>query len=180
MELNPQNPQQTQVPNFDYIQVGEGEVDVIFLHGLFGAVSNWDALIPLCSKFCRVTALNFPLLTAKRKEVGVKELALYTEMFIRENFDKPVVLCGNSLGGHVSLRIALASPELVSSLVLSGSSGLYEHMVDRLPVRPDAIFVREHMGRVFYDDKYVTADSCLLYTSPSPRDRQKSRMPSSA
>ena len=31
-------------------------------------------------------------------------------------------------------------------------------------------------GRVFEDN--VT--SCLLYTSPSPRDRQKSRMPSSA
>ena len=28
---------------------------------------------------------------------------------------------------------------------------------------------------------FVTADTtCLLYTSPSPRDRQKSRMPSSA
>ena len=26
----------------------------------------------------------------------------------------------------------------------------------------------------------ATAESCLLYTSPSPRDRQKSRMPSSA
>ena len=26
----------------------------------------------------------------------------------------------------------------------------------------------------------VIADTCLLYTSPSPRDRQKSRMPSSA
>ena len=26
----------------------------------------------------------------------------------------------------------------------------------------------------------VTANVCLLYTSPSPRDRQKSRMPSSA
>ena len=26
----------------------------------------------------------------------------------------------------------------------------------------------------------VNYDSCLLYTSPSPRDRQKSRMPSSA
>ena len=25
-----------------------------------------------------------------------------------------------------------------------------------------------------------TGDTCLLYTSPSPRDRQKSRMPSSA
>ena len=27
---------------------------------------------------------------------------------------------------------------------------------------------------------YDTTDGCLLYTSPSPRDRQKSRMPSSA
>ena len=26
----------------------------------------------------------------------------------------------------------------------------------------------------------LPADICLLYTSPSPRDRQKSRMPSSA
>ena len=26
----------------------------------------------------------------------------------------------------------------------------------------------------------VNAKACLLYTSPSPRDRQKSRMPSSA
>ena len=28
--------------------------------------------------------------------------------------------------------------------------------------------------------RVVVAHSCLLYTSPSPRDRQKSRMPSSA
>ena len=35
---------------------------------------------------------------------------------------------------------------------------------------------------VIYNGKmFVTASySCLLYTSPSPRDRQKSRMPSSA
>ena len=29
-------------------------------------------------------------------------------------------------------------------------------------------------------DAAVRQDTCLLYTSPSPRDRQKSRMPSSA
>ena len=29
-------------------------------------------------------------------------------------------------------------------------------------------------------EKVVNINSCLLYTSPSPRDRQKSRMPSSA
>ena len=27
---------------------------------------------------------------------------------------------------------------------------------------------------------FIILDTCLLYTSPSPRDRQKSRMPSSA
>ena len=30
------------------------------------------------------------------------------------------------------------------------------------------------------DDLYMCHKCCLLYTSPSPRDRQKSRMPSSA
>ena len=31
-----------------------------------------------------------------------------------------------------------------------------------------------------YDVKVISVKGCLLYTSPSPRDRQKSRMPSSA
>ena len=30
------------------------------------------------------------------------------------------------------------------------------------------------------EDVFFTPKACLLYTSPSPRDRQKSRMPSSA
>ena len=31
-----------------------------------------------------------------------------------------------------------------------------------------------------FDEIFTKANLCLLYTSPSPRDRQKSRMPSSA
>ena len=37
-------------------------------------------------------------------------------------------------------------------------------------------FYGDNIFRLFRDDNGV----CLLYTSPSPRDRQKSRMPSSA
>ena len=33
---------------------------------------------------------------------------------------------------------------------------------------------------LFSSDEDVLPQACLLYTSPSPRDRQKSRMPSSA
>src|SRR5665213_2617527 len=36
--------------------------------------------------------------------------------------------------------------------------------------------VARHMNGIVYHLCYI----CLLYTSPSPRDRQKSRMPSSA
>ena len=40
----------------------------------------------------------------------------------------------------------------------------------------DALFLRQ----VWSGNEAMLGDLCLLYTSPSPRDRQKSRMPSSA
>eukprot|EP00828_Plagiopyla_frontata_P043818 TRINITY_DN6975_c0_g1_i3.p1 TRINITY_DN6975_c0_g1~~TRINITY_DN6975_c0_g1_i3.p1 ORF type:complete len:193 (-),score=38.34 TRINITY_DN6975_c0_g1_i3:48-626(-) len=40
--------------------------------------------------------------------------------------------------------------------------------------------VRLQALKGFFDNKEVQLMGCLLYTSPSPRDRQKSRMPSSA
>ena len=41
------------------------------------------------------------------------------------------------------------------------------------------IIVRQR-GTRFHPGENVGCGNCLLYTSPSPRDRQKSRMPSSA
>ena len=34
--------------------------------------------------------------------------------------------------------------------------------------------------KTLYNEDAVTIDTCLLYTSPSPRDKRQSRMPSSA
>ena len=48
-----------------------------------------------------------------------------------------------------------------------------EATVNNLPLEESGEFVNE------FKDINIP-DSCLLYTSPSPRDRQKSRMPSSA
>ena len=36
------------------------------------------------------------------------------------------------------------------------------------------------LAKIFDDVRFGRSNTCLLYTSPSPRDRQKSRMPSSA
>ena len=47
-------------------------------------------------------------------------------------------------------------------------------LVDDLPQTLDALSVGD------IGPEHARALACLLYTSPSPRDRQKSRMPSSA
>ena len=45
------------------------------------------------------------------------------------------------------------------------------------PVRREVMDRGHAVGILLFDPD---RDNCLLYTSPSPRDRQKSRMPSSA
>ena len=46
--------------------------------------------------------------------------------------------------------------------------------------RTDKILFEEIVSFITKYDSCATLEACLLYTSPSPRDRQKSRMPSSA
>ena len=47
-----------------------------------------------------------------------------------------------------------------------------------LPIREATITYLERVSISEYNQTWD--ENCLLYTSPSPRDRQKSRMPSSA
>ncbi|MCB0319684.1 MAG: alpha/beta hydrolase [Bdellovibrionales bacterium] len=150
---------QRKEPKFKAVVYGTTGPHVILLHGLLGAVSNWDSTIPLLAKFCRPISFGFPLLSGHRSEVKVKALAAFTEYYIRQNNLGPVILCGNSLGGHVAMRLCLASPELVDCLVLSATSGLYEHSVDTLPIRIGEKFVREHMEKVFFNHEFVTQEA---------------------
>ena len=79
--------------------------------------------------------------------------------------------------------VALAAGGLMA---LSACSKNEAPVTTAPPVGPGAIAgtVAADRDGDGYVDGYYTADgiyhACLLYTSPSPRDRQKSRMPSSA
>ena len=64
--------------------------------------------------------------------------------------------------------------ELESAGDIEGARFIYQALLDR-----DPSVARAHLGLAFLLEKQGS-NSCLLYTSPSPRDRQKSRMPSSA
>ena len=67
------------------------------------------------------------------------------------------------------------------------SSGLAADFIRRTPDKNTGEVLKRVSGASIQDNKFVIVrglsdryNSCLLYTSPSPRDRQKSRMPSSA
>lgn len=150
-----------QEPTFKTVEMGTQGPDLVLLHGLFGALSNWDSVQPLMAEYSKAIALSLPLLSAHRSEVKVKALSMYAEYFVRSRNFAPVTLCGNSLGGHVALRLYLASPQLVDCLILSATSGLYEHSVDALPVRPGREFVEEHMRKVFSNHEFVTEEAVM-------------------
>ena len=59
--------------------------------------------------------------------------------------------------------------------------GVVNMLRSTLKERPAYVaFVVDAPGKTFRDDLYEQYKACLLYTSPSPRDRTRSRMPSSA
>ena len=57
----------------------------------------------------------------------------------------------------------------------------FEHLQKHVPELQNFTFrIDTYQFDPPMDSSDMDPDACLLYTSPSPRDRQKSRMPSSA
>ena len=68
--------------------------------------------------------------------------------------------------------------EVETKLVKSeGKAEVFKTQIGDLPL---FVLVEYQKGRVWMITYEGQAVSCLLYTSPSPRDRTRSRMPSSA
>jgi pimeloyl-ACP methyl ester carboxylesterase len=61
-------------------------------------------------------------------------------------------ILGNSLGGHIAILYALKEPSHVLSIILTGSSGLYEKaMGTTFPRREDKEYIRKKIQSTFYD-----------------------------
>jgi pimeloyl-ACP methyl ester carboxylesterase len=143
---------------FSYIDEGEGEV-LLLLHGLMGALSNWDKVIEDFRSEYRVIIPLLPIYDLPLLTTGVKSLAKYVHKFVTYKGLTDITLLGNSLGGHVALIYVLAHPETVRSMVLTGSSGLYENAFGgSFPKRGSYEFVKEKVEYTFYDPKVATEE----------------------
>ena len=143
---------------FIYIDEGQGEV-LLLLHGLMGALSNWEEVIDEFKDQYRVIIPILPLYDLPVLTTGVKTLSKYVHRFIKHMNLSNITLIGNSLGGHVGLIYTLAHPERLKSLVLTGSSGLYENAFGgSFPKRENYEFVKERVQYTFFDPATATKD----------------------
>ncbi len=157
-----------QKDKFKYIEVGEGE-PLMFLHGLFGALSNFKDLIEHFQHKYKVIVPMLPLFELDLLHTSVGGLEKHVHKFIETMGYENIHLLGNSLGGHVALVHVLKHPEKIKSLTLTGSSGLFENgMGDSYPKRGDREYIRKKTQLTFYDPAIATdalVDEVLEITS---------------
>jgi len=157
---------------FKYIDEGQGQ-PIVVLHGLFGALSNFEGVINHFSKKYRVVVPMMPLYELPLVKTGVKSLSKFILEFIELKGLKDSILLGNSLGGHVALVTAKARPDLFKAMVLTGSSGLYENAFGgSFPRREDKDYIRKKIAVTFYDPEMVT-DELVDVTFNLVQDRSK-------
>lgn len=136
---------------FRFIEEGEGE-PLVLLHGLFGAMSNFTQTIEYFKHHNKVVVPVLPLLEMDILHTSVGGLAKYLHRFLEVRDYRNIHLMGNSLGGHVALVYTLKHPERVKSLVLTGSSGLFENgMGDSYPKRGDYEYIKRKTQMTFFD-----------------------------
>lgn len=157
---------------FEYLEKGEGE-PIIVLHGLFGALSNFKETLDHFSKNYKVVIPQLPIYTLPIINTNIGALAKFLSKFIQHKGYNKVNLLGNSLGGHIALAYSAKNPEMVNSLMLTGSSGLYENAFGgSFPRREDKEYLREKIGLTFYDASLATdelVDEC--YETVNDRGR---------
>jgi len=143
---------------FKFIEEGAGE-PLMLLHGLFGALSNFQDLIEHFKKTHKVVVPLLPLLDLDLLHTSVGGLQKFVQRFVEHRNYNNIHLLGNSLGGHVGLVYVLKHPEKVKSLILTGSSGLFENgMGDSYPKRGDKEYIRKKTQLTFYNPDLATEE----------------------
>jgi len=147
-----------QQDKFKFIEEGNGE-PLVLLHGLFGALSNFEELIEYFRHHYKVVVPMLPLFDLDLLHTSVGGLQKFLYKFMEARNYKGVHLLGNSLGGHVALLYVLKHPERVQSLILTGSSGLFENgMGDSYPKRGDYEYIKKKTEITFYDPKTASKE----------------------
>ena len=158
---------------FEYLTEGSG-TPMIFLHGLMGNLSNFKHQVDyFSSRGYEVVVPLLPLYSMPLATTSVSSLTKFVKKFIDHKGYSKVILVGNSLGGHIALLFQKLYPSYLKSIVLSGSSGLYEAaMGNSYPRRGDRDYIAERVRDVFHI-KEVATEELIDQVFSTVNDRMK-------
>jgi len=145
---------------FKYIESNPGEEKtLLLLHGLFGALSNFASIIDQFSGKINVVVPMLPIFELPLRNLSVIGLVNHVNEFVEFKGYKQVNLVGNSLGGHVAILFALSRPDILRSITLTGSSGLFEAPLgSTFPKRGNYDFVQKKTEGTFFNPLVATKE----------------------
>jgi pimeloyl-ACP methyl ester carboxylesterase len=142
---------------FRYLETQGGEENLLLLHGLFGALSNFGSILDHFGARYNVIVPLLPIFELPLRKVTLSGLRDHVADFVAHKGYEQVHVLGNSLGGHVSILYTLAHQDRVASLTLTGSSGLFENtMGNTFPKRGDFDYIKKKTEATFYDPTVAT------------------------
>ena len=136
-----------------------GRETLLLLHGLFGALSNFEGILEGFGERYNVVVPMLPIFEMPIRKVSVSGLVDHVADFVDYKGYEKVHVLGNSLGGHISLLFALANPQWIHSIILTGSSGLFENSLgSTFPKRGNYEFIKTKTEATFYNPEVATKE----------------------
>jgi pimeloyl-ACP methyl ester carboxylesterase len=102
---------------------------IVLIHGLGTSSSTWIKILPSLIRYGTITCIDLP-------GFGFSEITSGAAFFSLAQFDEsldiffsalkkvPAILIGHSLGGWLSVRLAIKKPELIERLILIDNAGI--------------------------------------------------------
>jgi pimeloyl-ACP methyl ester carboxylesterase len=144
---------------FKYVETNPQKQPLVLLHGLMGALSNFQELIKTFGEDYNVVVPLLPIFELPLRKLSVGGLVDYVEEFIDYKNYKSIHVLGNSLGGHIAQLYVLRRPEKIKSMILTGSSGLFESaMGNTFPKRGDYEYIKNKVESVFYSPEVASKE----------------------
>jgi len=104
-----------------YLDFGGSGEPLLMVHGLGGSALNWLGVGPRVAGSYRALAIDlagFGQTPLFNRAAAVGANASLVHDFVERVIGQPVVLMGNSMGGHISILEAAAHPQSVKAMIL--------------------------------------------------------------
>jgi pimeloyl-ACP methyl ester carboxylesterase len=110
------------------VEIGAGEPEMVFVHGLAGSWQNWLENLPhFAAAGHRVVAFDLPgfgASEAPRSKISIPGYGRLVDTLLDRLGVGPAVLVGNSMGGFIGAEVSIQYPARVQRLVLVSAAGL--------------------------------------------------------